>query len=67
MPDPRKSWAETMRTVDSALSAHGAGGDLAFERDASAIAIVSCLGGMYDLLEVEEVRPSRGSSQSCRP
>jgi hypothetical protein len=24
MPDPRKSWAETMRTVDSALSAHGA-------------------------------------------
>ena len=43
------------------------GNDLAFERDASAIAIVSCLGGMYDLLEVEEVRPSRGSSQSCRP
>jgi hypothetical protein len=24
MPDPRKSWAKTMRTVDSALSAHGA-------------------------------------------
>jgi len=39
----------------------GAGADLAFERDASAIAIVSNSGGWYDLCEYEEVRPNRGS------
>lgn len=40
----------------------GAGGDLALERDSSAIAIVSRTSDdVYELLEIDEVRPSKSS------
>jgi hypothetical protein len=37
----------------------GCGGDLALERDSSAIAVVDVLEGDYQLLEFDEVRPSK--------
>jgi hypothetical protein len=39
----------------------GAGGDLAFEKDSSVIALASNLAGSYDLLEYEELRPTRAT------
>jgi hypothetical protein len=42
-----------------------AGGDLGLERDSSAIAFVSNLAGEYELLETDEVRPTR--SQALAP
>jgi hypothetical protein len=43
----------------------GAGGDLAFERDSSAIAVCSRIAsGEVELLEFDEVRPARGAPLS---
>jgi hypothetical protein len=39
----------------------GAGGDLAMERDSSTIAIVSRLVDSYELLEADEVRPTKAA------
>jgi len=40
-------------------AAIGCGGDLAMERDSSAIAVVGNTAGVYELLEVDELRPTR--------
>ncbi|HSY20681.1 MAG TPA: hypothetical protein VK841_01120 [Polyangiaceae bacterium] len=37
----------------------GAGGDIGLERDSSAIAIVANAGGAFELLEFDEVRPTK--------
>ncbi len=42
-------------------AAIGCGGDLGLERDSSAIAIVSNIAGAYQLLESDEIRPTKGA------
>jgi hypothetical protein len=40
-------------------AAVGCGGDLGLERDSSAIAAVSSLGGAFELLEFDEIKPTK--------
>jgi hypothetical protein len=42
----------------------GCGGDLGLERDSSAIAVVAAVDGAYELLEFDEVKPSKDAPLS---